>query len=72
LKVIFGPVVRLNVGGQIFTTTTQTLCKAPGGMLASMFSGRFQLPVDNSGAVFIGTKNRRFSSPRLDGPRIHR
>eukprot|EP01122_Echinamoeba_exundans_P006644 TRINITY_DN1913_c0_g1_i1.p1 TRINITY_DN1913_c0_g1~~TRINITY_DN1913_c0_g1_i1.p1 ORF type:complete len:371 (-),score=62.03 TRINITY_DN1913_c0_g1_i1:83-1195(-) len=61
LKVLFGPVVKLNVGGQIFTTTTQTLCKAPGGMLASMFSGRFQIPVDDTGAVFIDRDPKHFN-----------
>ena len=35
--------VNLNVGGQHFTTTVQTLTKDPDSMLGAMFSGRFPM-----------------------------
>jgi hypothetical protein len=45
--------IKLNVGGQVFTTTLDTLRSAPQSMLSSMFSGRFELDVDEDGCVFI-------------------
>lgn len=48
-------IVRLNVGGQLFTTLRSTLCSVPGSMLEAMFSGRFGIPAmrDDSGAYFL-------------------
>ena len=45
--------VNLNVGGQHFTTTVQTLTKDPGSMLGTMFSGRFPMKPSEDGAFFI-------------------
>ena len=45
--------VNLNVGGQHFTTTVQTLTKDPDSMLAAMFSGRFPLKPAEDGTFFI-------------------
>lgn len=45
-------VMWLNVGGQRFCTTLGTL-RAEESMLSTMFSGRFELKTDSSGAVFI-------------------
>ncbi|XP_048582775.1 BTB/POZ domain-containing protein KCTD14-like [Nematostella vectensis] len=46
-------VVTLNVGGHFFTTRLSTLKKDQDSMLASMFSGRFNLDVDSEGRFFI-------------------
>lgn len=64
LKMTLGPIVKLNVGGQFFTTSQQTLRKSENGMFSSMFSGRFELSLDESGSVFIGT----LCAPKFCGP----
>ena len=46
-------VVRLNVGGLIYTTSRATLCKYPDSMLGAMFSGDYDVTYDESGCVFI-------------------
>ena len=46
--------VKLNVGGQHFTTSVETLRKDPNSMLASMFSGNFEMiPFSEDGSIFI-------------------
>eukprot|EP01063_Lacrimia_lanifica_P001412 TRINITY_DN10714_c0_g1_i2.p1 TRINITY_DN10714_c0_g1~~TRINITY_DN10714_c0_g1_i2.p1 ORF type:complete len:467 (+),score=159.33 TRINITY_DN10714_c0_g1_i2:107-1507(+) len=46
--------VKLNVGGQTFETTTDTITAEPGSMLEAMFSGRFHVERDSdTGACFI-------------------
>lgn len=45
--------MNLNVGGHFFTTRHSTLLKDPNSMLASMFSGRFELESDKDGRYFI-------------------
>lgn len=45
-------VVTLNVGGQLYTTSLQTLVKEE-SMLAAMFSGRYKLTPDKDGNYFI-------------------
>ena len=46
--------VNLNVGGQHFTTTAQTLTKDPDSMLiGAMFSGRFPMKPSEDGTFFI-------------------
>ena len=45
--------VSLNVGGQIFMTSLQTLRKDSNSTLASMFSGRFEMTPRKDGTFFI-------------------
>ncbi|RYR32602.1 hypothetical protein Ahy_A10g047137 isoform A [Arachis hypogaea] len=60
-------VVRLNIGGKKFCTTTDTLTqREPDSMLAAMFSGRHTLCLDsdkamsNSGYVFVDRDGKHF------------
>lgn len=53
-------IVKLNVGGTPFETTLMTLSSNPDSMLAAMFSGRFTLPRDRDGRVFIDRDGKRF------------
>ena len=46
-------IVKLNVGGQYFTTSLQTLTRDPNSMLAAMFSGRHKLETIGDGSFFI-------------------
>jgi hypothetical protein len=41
-------VIKLNVGGMLFTTSTATLTSCPDTMLGAMFSGRHALPKDEA------------------------
>ena len=53
-EVHFASTIKLNVGGKIYKTTLDTLRKDPDSMLCGMFSGRFELKVDeDDGAYFI-------------------
>jgi len=52
-RVHFSSTVKLNVGGQHFTTSVQTLTKDPNSMLAAMFSGRFDTKPSEDGSFFI-------------------
>ena len=56
-------IIRLNVGGQNFTTTRSTLCQVEGSLLATMFSGRWEDAVkrDQDGAVFFDFNPQYFS-----------
>ena len=47
------PSVKLNVGGQHFTTSLQTLTRDPNSMLAAMFSGKFEMKPSEDGSFFI-------------------
>ena len=49
----FPSIVKLNVGGQHFTTSLQTLTRDPNSMLAAMFSGRHKLETTEDGSFFI-------------------
>ncbi|KXJ08368.1 BTB/POZ domain-containing protein KCTD21 [Exaiptasia diaphana] len=49
----FSSTIKLNVGGQFFTTSLQTLTKDAGSMLHAMFSGRFDTKPAEDGSYFI-------------------
>ena len=49
----FPAIVKLNVGGQHFTTSLQTLARDPTSMLAAMFSGRHEVQTTEDGSFFI-------------------
>jgi len=45
--------VRLNVGGERYTTTRATLTRYPNSMLGAMFSGSLATSIDEHGCFFI-------------------
>ena len=53
--------MNLNVGGHFFTTRLSTLLKDENSMLASMFSGRFEIEADKEGRYFIDRDGTSFS-----------
>ena len=59
-RVHFSSTVKLNVGGQHFTTSLQTLTKDPSSMLAAMFSGRFDMKPSEDGSFFIDRDGTHF------------
>ena len=56
----FNKMIELNVGGQHFTTSLETLRKDAASMLNAMFSGRFDVKPDKSGAYFIDRDGTHF------------
>ena len=52
--------VRLDVGGSIYATTTQTLRRYPNSLLALMFSGRHELQREPDGSYFIDRDGAHF------------
>ena len=56
----FPPIIKLNVGGKVYHTTMETLKKDSNSMLALMFSGRFKLSEDDTGAYFIDRDGKLF------------
>ena len=52
--------ITLNVGGQYFTTTLQTLTKDKGSMLHAMFSGRYDSKPAEDGSYFIDRDGTHF------------
>ena len=59
-QVHFSSTVELNVGGQRFTTSVQTLSKDPNSMLSAMFSGRFEMKPSKDGSFFIDRDGTHF------------
>ena len=59
-QVHFSSTVKLNVGGQYFTTSLQTLTKDPNSTLAAMFSGRFEMKPSEDGSFFIDRDGTHF------------
>ena len=59
-QVHFSATVKLNLGGQHFTTSVQTLTKDPNSMLAAMFSGRFDMKPSEDGSFFIDRDGTHF------------
>ncbi|XP_060575891.1 BTB/POZ domain-containing protein Tiwaz-like [Ruditapes philippinarum] len=53
-------IVKLNVGGVVYTTTTSTLCKYPNSMLGAMFNGSMSTNLDENGCVFIDRDGELF------------
>ena len=61
LRVKWGTIIKLNVGGKKYSTTKSTLCmQYEDSMLASMFSGRYELGCDDEGCVFIDRDGQLF------------
>ena len=56
----FSSTIELNVGGQHFTTSLQTLSKDTGSMLHAMFSGRFDTKPAEDGSYFIDRDGTNF------------
>lgn len=56
----FASTVKLNVGGQLFSTSLQTLKKDPGSMLHAMFSERFDTKPAEDGTYFIDRDGTHF------------
>lgn len=52
--------IKLDIGGTTFATTLSTLTSEPESLLWSMFSGRFQLALDQDGSYFIDRDGRHF------------
>ena len=59
-QVHFSTTVKLNVGGQHFITSVQTLRKDPNSMLAAMFSGKFDTKISEGGSFFIDRDGTHF------------
>ncbi|XP_019305473.2 BTB/POZ domain-containing protein KCTD14 isoform X1 [Panthera pardus] len=62
---LVSPVVELNVGGELYTTTVSTLRKVPGSKLAEMFSSSTKACLDAEGRFFIDHPGTYFG-PVLD------
>ena len=56
----FSSTILLNVGGNRFTTSLQTITKDPNSMLAAMFSGKFEMEPSEDGAFFIDRDGTHF------------
>lgn len=52
--------VKLNVGGVLYTTTKSTLCKYPQSMLGAMFNDCMSSHLDENGCVFIDRDGELF------------
>ncbi|CAL1539605.1 unnamed protein product [Lymnaea stagnalis] len=52
--------IKLDIGGNLFTTSLLTLTKDPNSMLAAMFSGRHELKTEADGSYFIDRDGTHF------------
>ena len=55
-----GNAIKLNVGGNIFQTSVETLTKYPESLIAEMFSAKFNLKTDDDGCYFIDRDGTHF------------
>ena len=56
----FSKTLKLNIGGQLFTTSLETIKKDPGSMFHAMFSGRFDAKPAEDGSYFIDRDGTHF------------
>nr|XP_058953323.1 uncharacterized protein LOC131780736 [Pocillopora verrucosa] len=56
----FSKILKLNVGGHMFTTSLETMTKDPGSMLHAMFSSRFDTKPGEDGSYFIDRDGTHF------------
>ncbi|PFX18190.1 BTB/POZ domain-containing protein KCTD6 [Stylophora pistillata] len=56
----FPKMLKLNVGGHVFTTSLDTMNKHPGSVLPAMFSGRFDTKPGEDGTYFIDRDGTHF------------
>jgi len=54
--------ILLDVGGQFYSTTFETLTKIPDSWLGRMFSGRFPVNINEDGSIFIDRDGTHFDS----------
>uniref|UniRef100_A0A0B7AH64 DUSP domain-containing protein n=1 Tax=Arion vulgaris TaxID=1028688 RepID=A0A0B7AH64_9EUPU len=52
--------IKLDIGGNQFTTSVLTLTRDPNSMLAAMFSGRHELKTESDGSYFIDRDGTHF------------
>ena len=55
-----GNAIKLNVGGNVFQTSMETLTKYPESLIAEMFSAKFNLKTDDDGCYFIDRDGTHF------------
>ena len=55
--------VKLNVGGYIYTTSRSTLTNYPDSMLGAMFSGRMETSKDKDDNYWIDANGQMFRYP---------
>ncbi|KAM4627236.1 BTB/POZ domain-containing protein KCTD14 [Polymixia lowei] len=60
--ILHSPVVQLNIGGHLFSTSLGTLRKHPGSRLAELFSGQPKLRTDTEGRYFIDRDGTHFGA----------
>ncbi|PFX18192.1 BTB/POZ domain-containing protein KCTD6, partial [Stylophora pistillata] len=56
----FSTMLKLNVGGHLFSTSLETMNKDPGSVLHAMFSGRFGTKPGEDGTYFIDRDGTNF------------
>lgn len=61
----FAETLKLNIGGQLFTTSLATVRKDPGSILHGMFSGRFDSKPAEDGSYFIDRDGTLPIHPKL-------